>query len=172
MSPFVPKSWENAPSTATPLSAAALIDLETRLTTYVDATCRLTRTVAQSIPNNTVTTLAWDSEREDSEGMHVAGSTDVVIVTPGLYMLNLQASFAANATSIRALYLYKGTTVVELTNVDAASTGVTALTMSSTLRLVANDVVTAKVLQNSGGALDVTKAADYSPEFQVVRLGP
>src|ERR1035441_8025248 len=33
---FVTKTWQNAPSTATPISAAAIIDLETRLSGYTD----------------------------------------------------------------------------------------------------------------------------------------
>ena len=33
---FTPKTWQNEPSTATPLSAAALVDLETRLAAYTD----------------------------------------------------------------------------------------------------------------------------------------
>ena len=33
---FIPKDWQDAPSTATPLSAAALEDLETRLSAYAD----------------------------------------------------------------------------------------------------------------------------------------
>lgn len=36
MSPFTPKDWENTPSTATPITAAALEDLETRVTDYTD----------------------------------------------------------------------------------------------------------------------------------------
>jgi hypothetical protein len=32
--PFTPKPWVDSPSTATPLDAAALIDLETRLAAY------------------------------------------------------------------------------------------------------------------------------------------
>lgn len=42
MSPFTPKTWENTPSTDTPITAEALIDLEARLSNYSD-------TVAASI---------------------------------------------------------------------------------------------------------------------------
>lgn len=34
---FVPKAWKDAPDTSTPLSAAALVDLETRLAAYADS---------------------------------------------------------------------------------------------------------------------------------------
>lgn len=34
--PFTPKTWEDSPSTDTPISAAALIDLEQRVTDYAD----------------------------------------------------------------------------------------------------------------------------------------
>lgn len=37
MSPFTPKTWENTPATTTSLSAAALIDLELRLSNYTDS---------------------------------------------------------------------------------------------------------------------------------------
>ena len=36
--PFTPKNWQDTPSTATPITAAALEDLETRVTDYADAT--------------------------------------------------------------------------------------------------------------------------------------
>lgn len=36
MSPFVPKDWQDAPSTQTPISAAALEDLEARVAGYTD----------------------------------------------------------------------------------------------------------------------------------------
>ena len=34
--PFTPKNWQDTPSTATPITAAALEDLETRVTDYTD----------------------------------------------------------------------------------------------------------------------------------------
>lgn len=33
---FVPKTWQNSPSTSTPINAAALVDLETRVTSYLE----------------------------------------------------------------------------------------------------------------------------------------
>ena len=34
--PFTPKNWQDTPSTATPITAAALEDLEARVTDYTD----------------------------------------------------------------------------------------------------------------------------------------
>lgn len=34
--PFTPKDWKNAPDTSTPITEAALEDLETRVTDYAD----------------------------------------------------------------------------------------------------------------------------------------
>ena len=34
---FSPKAWQNAPDTSTPINAAALIDMETRLSAYIDS---------------------------------------------------------------------------------------------------------------------------------------
>jgi hypothetical protein len=34
--PFTPKNWQDTPSTTTPITAAALEDLETRVTDYAD----------------------------------------------------------------------------------------------------------------------------------------
>ena len=41
---FTVKNWQDAPSTATPLSAAALEDLETRVTAYADTKADLAAT--------------------------------------------------------------------------------------------------------------------------------
>ena len=35
--PFVPKNWQDTPSTATPISALALEDMEVRLAAYADS---------------------------------------------------------------------------------------------------------------------------------------
>ncbi len=48
--PFITKSWTNSPSTTTPISAAALIDLETRLSNF----SRLTPTNVLSGPHTAV----------------------------------------------------------------------------------------------------------------------
>jgi hypothetical protein len=40
--PFTPKQWKDTPDTSTPLSSAALVNLEQRLGAYVDTTATTT----------------------------------------------------------------------------------------------------------------------------------
>lgn len=63
---FSPKAWQNSPSTATPISAAALDDLETRLSAYTDSAAQpnpervntvTTSGAAQTLPDVTSETL-------------------------------------------------------------------------------------------------------------------
>lgn len=48
--PFSPKAWKDAPDTTTPLSAAALVDLETRLSQYTDQAMPVGTVVYRALP--------------------------------------------------------------------------------------------------------------------------
>lgn len=48
--PFVVKQWKDAPDKSTPINAAAMIDMERRLTAYVDASGDKRYTHVQLVP--------------------------------------------------------------------------------------------------------------------------
>lgn len=70
---FTPKNWQNAPSTTTPVSAAGLIDLETRLSAYTDAET----TRAEGAETSNATAISNETARATTqEGLAVKKSNN------------------------------------------------------------------------------------------------
>lgn len=132
----------------------------------------------QSIANNTVTALAFNSERYDTNVIHdnTTNNSRLTCKTAGVYHITLSASFDANATGVRAFYIRLNGTVANyialahLQAVTVASTS-TAVTISATYGLAVNDYVEAVVFQSCGGALNILATPPYSAEFMMIRLG-
>jgi hypothetical protein len=136
---------------------------------------RITRAASQSIPNNTITAISFDTEREDPDDMHesVTNPTRVTIADAGYYEFGGSVEFAQNATGVRALHLRVNGSVLWAVSgvVNAGSGSAVQLNMNSKLNLAASDYSELTVYQNSGGALNVVKQSNWSPEFWWQRLG-
>lgn len=111
--PFTPKTWVDAPSTSTPISAAALTDLETRVTTYAESPTVL-RTIANMAGTQNVASGAaaakatWDTEREDSLGSFTPTSGDFTIPAgqSGMYLVTVVPAWNTQSTTgVRAYHL-------------------------------------------------------------------
>lgn len=72
--PFSPKAWQNSPSTTTPINAAALIDMETRLSAYSDTLGGLTA-------NGIAKTADFNVDNADRGGEYDVTSSSAVVVT-------------------------------------------------------------------------------------------
>jgi hypothetical protein len=137
--------------------------------------CRLTKTAAQTIANNTSTALTWDSEVFDVGGFHdnVTNNTRITIPTgkTGYYLVVIHHRWDTNATGIREHMIYvNGSTEYQVMQISAASAGRTKFTASQILLLSAGDYVESFALQTSGGNL----ATDYTTttmSFSVSLLG-
>ena len=129
----------------------------------------------QSIPDATNTALAFNSERADTNTIHdtVTNNSRLTCQTAGVYSITASVEFAANATGIRSVGLrLNGTTFLSLQRSPSAGASVTALLSVATMyALAATDYVEVIVSQDSGGALNVLAGGNYSPEFQMSRLG-
>lgn len=131
--------------------------------------CHVFNSALISIPNNVLTAVTFDSEREDTGGCHSTLSNTSRLVAPvaGIYNLGASISLAANATGIRqAMLRVNGSLVVAeqtLGNAGAGS-GTEFMIGGIQWRLAVNDYVELLVLQNSGGALNLQFAASFSPE--------
>jgi len=132
--------------------------------------------VSQSITNATETTLAFDSERWDTDTMHdtVTNNSRITFKTAGLYLLNFSFEFPTHGTGYRyGLIRINGSgNPVAFESKDSASvaSGV-GFAIASLYKFAVNDYVEARVYQTSGGALNVTAAAPYSAEFSAVWVG-
>jgi len=125
----------------------------------------LTRTTAQAIATGTWTAITWTSEASDPAGMWASGST-ATVTAPGLYQLTAQATWPASTTGMRGLrFLANGTPIAADTRapVNAAHTAA----LSWITRLAVGDTLTAEVLQDTGGSVNLTSAA-----LAAARLGP
>jgi len=129
----------------------------------------------QSISNTTVTALAFNSERWDTDTIHdtATNNSRLTCKTAGKYLIVGQVRFASNATGVRQVDIrLAGSTTIGSGAMNAAGGGnVTIMTVATVADLAVNDWVDLAVYQDSGGALNVLSSGDSSPEFLMVRVG-
>lgn len=126
-----------------------------------------------SVSNNTDTTLTFDSERWDTDGIHSTSSNTgrLTCVNRGKYLITGSVMFASNATGLRELYIYlNGTTGIAIQKIPAVSGTDSAVNISTVYDLAVNDYVELVAFQNSGGSLNVQAVGNISPEFAMVQL--
>lgn len=125
------------------------------------------RTTNQSINNNTVTAVSFDSEVLDPDGLITVTATTITLARAGVYMLAGGATFTNNATGDRLLLLNVGGS--ELigggNSAPASATNTTRMNAAQCILANASDTITMTVLQTSGGALNLTGA-----RLSVIRL--
>jgi hypothetical protein len=142
---------------------------------------RATRTGNQSIPDSTDTVLAFDSERYDSAGspgLHDNVTNNSRMTAPasgsiGIFAVTASVHFAANGTGLRTVTLRRnGTTNVASQTVQAVSGAPTTVNLNSLVLLSGSGSAYLEVVvsQSSGGALDVIKSDEVSPEFSISYL--
>lgn len=131
--------------------------------------CELTRIGAQLISDSTFEPITWTSEDVDQGGLYSGSGTDITIPTggDGFYLVTASAQFAANATGA-ARYIQvqvggAGVAAGSSSIIDASE--VDHLSVSWMGALVATDVITIDVWQDSGGNLNVSQC-----KVGVVRL--
>ena len=128
------------------------------------------------IANITEVALTFNSERYDTDSIHDTGSNTERLTcnTTGKYLISASLSFATDAGgSLRILRIYlNNTTIISQVWQPNSASGNNTLESTCTYELIsATDYVTAKVYQNSGGAIDVSLVANSSPEFMMHRIG-
>ena len=177
--PYTKQTWVDN-NVANPVSAARMGVLEEGILDVSLAPCaRVTHNAAQSITNNTVTALAFNTERFDQAGgssstQHdtVTNNSRLTAVYAGVYTIFGNIEWAGNATGFRDLELrINGTTVIAFWRSQPATSGTWQQNISSIYNFAVNDYVELLVRQDSGGALNVNSTGNYSPEFGFVRVG-
>jgi hypothetical protein len=136
--------------------------------------CRVYNNAAISIGNNSVQVLTFNSERWDTDEIHstVTNTGRLTCQTAGLYNIFGHVQFAANTTGIRSVLIrLNGSTYLASQLNHQSSAAVAELSVNTIYSLSASDYVELMVYQNSGGALNVNAAANYSPEFGMTYLG-
>jgi hypothetical protein len=125
----------------------------------------------QSVANNTETALAFDSERFDTDVIHdtVTNNSRLTCKTAGKYSITGQATWSASPVTAAISIWLNGTTFIG--RVDLLSVDYRNMSVTTIYDLAVNDYVELRVLQISGGAINILAAGNYSPEFMMFRVG-
>lgn len=130
----------------------------------------------QSIANLTQTTLAWNTEDDDTDGYHdnTTNNTRLTIPASGLYLFGAEIKWAVNATGYRQIVI-RATSGMSSTDVARENRMANTTAFQDTtheiigrVNLAAGDYIEALVTQSSGGSLNVTGTT--SSFFWIERL--
>ncbi len=120
------------------------------------------RSTAQSIPNNTTTTLTGfttTTGRNNTEAVSYSnGVWTVNAGESGIYNFNAYGEWTANTTGRRRIAIRRNASDITGLNISAPSAGNGTMSATATVYLAAGDTFSIVVLQTSGAALDFNNA--------------
>ncbi len=132
---------------------------------------RVTKSAAQTLTNDTTTTISWDAETRDDGGVHDNVTNNSRLTVPsgagGWYLVTATLQYTTNATGARSCVLrLNGTTTiaVQTAGPSAAQISVTAATL---IYLAATDYIEVQGYQTSGGDLDVVNTVTSASMIRV-----
>lgn len=132
---------------------------------------RVIRTTNQSISNNAVTAISFDTETYDAgSGLWVIGApTRITIVTPGIYNFSGVLRFDANSTGERAILVrVNGSTLVASGGEgNPSASNDSRCDVAGDINLAAADYLELCAYQNSGGSINAQAQASYTNWFAV-----
>lgn len=134
---------------------------------------RVYSSVAVNIPNAAATAIAFNQTRNQSGGLHSNGSqnTRITIFRAGLYYISAHVQWPAVILGYRQLQIrLNGAIVLASTSDDsvAAAPNIIDQSISTGMYLSVGDYVEIVAFQNSGVAINIPVAAQYSPEAFVM----
>lgn len=134
----------------------------------------VTKAAAQTgLVTSTDTPIVFDTERFDTDGFHDNAVNNTRITIPagftGRYgRFSGGLLFAASTAGYRYIAIRKdGATFVAVQHLNPSVGSAFIRVVSDPLLLTAGNYYELVAFQSSGGNLDVSKAADYSPEFSL-----
>lgn len=157
------KAIKNTPGTGEQVQISEINSAFDKFDNHFIPAAKMHDTATQSIPNSSTSqalfnVVTYDSYASRPEGTMVDINTDsITIRKAGFYLVTFNGTFALNATGIRRLEIAKNATSI-LTKQESISSanGGQAVSVSDTFLLAVNDVITGKIFQNSGSALNFT----------------
>lgn len=133
---------------------------------------RVYRNVAQVIGSGAWTNISFTHQRwddPDNNQWAIGTPTQLVCQIDGMYVVSGNVRWDTNLVGGRGLRIDVNATVIAYV-LDNVSGGFTVQSVSSIYKLSVGDLLHLGVLQSSGGNLNVLTAANYSPEFSMVRV--
>lgn len=130
---------------------------------------QLRRSTAFSVPNSAITAVSWESASYDTDVFFSAGSPTRLTIPSNATVARLTAnvSFDANATGVRAVYIYKNGAEMPGARVTAtAASGITTSlkVVSDPVQVFPGDYFEVRAYQSSGGALNADIFSTFSVE--------
>ena len=135
---------------------------------------RVFHSAAYAIPHNTLTILAFNSERYDTNSIHdnVANNSRLTCQTDGMYIISFSCEWPGDAAGIRLTQiLLNGTTRIGQWAFNSFGPNYIDLSFSTIYDLSVGDFVQIRVFQDSGGVLNIPSIGNYTPEFMMQRIG-
>jgi len=119
---------------------------------------KISNSVTQTLTTSATTYgMVFDTEDFDTDSMGDTANEQLVVNTDGLYRITAQATFAANATGRRSVYLKAGPssslTYFGFAQIPAGTSAVVSVQVVGFKSLSVGDVIRADLNQNSGGSL-------------------
>lgn len=143
---------------------------------FIQPNVRVFNSANQSIANNTVTAVTYNSERWDTDTMADLGvnNTRITIQTDGYYLVTFSGRWATQAGGTRLFSIrLNGVTLIGTTQLESVggSTNVRQ-EVSTTYSFTAGDFIEVVAFQTSGVAVNLETAGNVSPEFMASFLSP
>jgi hypothetical protein len=118
------------------------------------------------------TKLTFDSERYDTDSIHstVSNTDRLTCKTAGKYLISGMAAFASGSGDRTILVYLNNTTIIGFVKFGGTSASTDGIHVSCIYDLNVSDYVDLRVVQGSGGDLDVLAGGNYSPEFMMHKI--
>lgn len=145
---------------------------------FGDFSARVTNTAALPVASGTATILTFDSERWDTDTIHSTSSNTgrLTATTAGKYQITGHVEFSTGGTGQRYIGIYlNGTTVIarqdcSFTGAAGFMTSAVPCSITTHYNLTAAQYVELRAFQTVGATLNINVSADYSPEFEMVKV--
>jgi hypothetical protein len=179
--PFVKDAtFSDGSGGGTPITAAKLNNIEQGVfDAHLMPAVRVFHNASQSITSSTITALAFNSERFDTAGGSASTQHDTVTNNSrltcrfaGKYMITGQIAWqvSSSGTQRQVGIRVNGSTYIAFLTIQPSASHGSEASIATIYDLAVNDYVQLVVVQDSGGALNVSAAGNYSPEFSMVRV--
>ena len=137
---------------------------------------RVFNSANQSLTNNTLTALAFDSESFDTDAYHSTVTNTSRLTVPtgkgGYFLISASVEWPSNTTGARQLFIrVNGTSYIGGVAINSPPTGSSIQTVGLIYNLADADYVEAVAAQGSGGALNASFDSGIAPLFSLARLG-
>lgn len=117
---------------------------------------QVTKSVAQSLTNDTSTTITYNTENWDTHNQHdnVTNNERLTCVLAGIYEIDIISAWDSNATGRRSTFIFKNGGLLKGFETQAVATQATTDAYVLKIALAAGDYITITARQASGGALN------------------